>query len=99
MNTSRSTELLRRRFAEPGLSQNATQPTSRRPRYNDDDRHDDDDDDDGHGDRNGDDRCGFQGDDLKPNTWCQKMPRKICAPDNCNMVQVKNIKVSYESII
>ena len=31
----------------------------------------------------------FQGDDLKPNTWCQKMPRKICAPDNCNMVQVK----------
>ena len=26
--------------------------------------------------------------DLKPNTWCQKMPRKICAPDNCNMVQV-----------
>ena len=30
----------------------------------------------------------FQGDDLKPNTWCQKMPRKICAPDNCNMVQV-----------
>ena len=46
-NTSRSTELLRRRFAEPGLSQNATQPTSRRPRYNDDDRHDDDDD--GHG--------------------------------------------------
>jgi len=27
------------------------------------------------------------GDDLKPNTWCQKMPRKICAPDNCNMVQ------------
>ena len=50
MNTSRSTELLRRRFAEPGLSQNATQPTSRRPRYNDDDRYDDDDDDDdGHG--------------------------------------------------
>ena len=46
-NTSRSTELLRRRFAEPGLSQNATQPTSRRPRYNDDDRHDDDDN--GHG--------------------------------------------------
>jgi len=27
------------------------------------------------------------GDNLKPNTWCQKMPRKICAPDNCNMVQ------------
>ena len=26
--------------------------------------------------------------DHKPNTWCQKMPRKICAPDNCNMVQV-----------
>lgn len=25
--------------------------------------------------------------DHKPNTWCQKMPRKICAPDNCNMVQ------------
>ena len=48
MNTSRSTELLRRRFAEPGLSQNATQPTSRRPRYNDDDRHDDDGDN-GHG--------------------------------------------------
>jgi len=23
----------------------------------------------------------------KPNTWCQKMPRKICAPDNCEMVQ------------
>jgi hypothetical protein len=23
----------------------------------------------------------------KPNTWCQKMPRKICAPDNCNMVK------------
>lgn len=29
-----------------------------------------------------------QSDDLKPNTWCQKMPRKICAPDNCNMIQV-----------
>ena len=27
---------------------------------------------------------------MKPNTWCQKMPRKICAPDNCNMVQVNN---------
>ena len=26
--------------------------------------------------------------DHKPNTWCQKMPKKICAPDNCNMVQV-----------
>ncbi|XP_023338332.1 uncharacterized protein LOC111709001 [Eurytemora carolleeae] len=25
--------------------------------------------------------------DLKPNTWCQKKPRKICAPDNCNMIQ------------
>jgi len=25
--------------------------------------------------------------DHKPNTWCQKKPRKICAPDNCNMVQ------------
>jgi len=25
--------------------------------------------------------------DHKPNTWCQKMPKKICAPDNCNMVQ------------
>ena len=45
-------------------------------------------------DHDRDDRCCFQGDDLKPNTWCQKMPRKICAPDNCNMVQVKNIKVN-----
>ena len=26
--------------------------------------------------------------DHKPNTWCQKMPKKICAPDNCKMVQV-----------
>ena len=34
----------------------------------------------------------FQGDDLKPNTWCQKMPRKICAPDNCNMIQVRTCK-------
>ena len=24
-------------------------------------------------------------DDL-PNTWCKKVPRKICAPDNCRMV-------------
>ena len=22
----------------------------------------------------------------KPNTWCKKVPRKICAPDNCRMV-------------
>ena len=22
----------------------------------------------------------------KPNTWCKKVPRKICAPDNCQMV-------------
>jgi len=28
-----------------------------------------------------------KGGDHKPNTWCQKMPRKICAPDNCNMVK------------
>ena len=21
-----------------------------------------------------------------PNTWCKKVPRKICAPDNCRMV-------------
>ena len=30
----------------------------------------------------------------KPNTWCQKMPRKICAPDNCNMIQVCNTQIS-----
>ena len=25
------------------------------------------------------------GDIPKPNTWCTKEPRKICAPDNCRM--------------
>ena len=29
-------------------------------------------------------RSAYQ-DDL-PNTWCKKVPRKICAPDNCRMV-------------
>ena len=32
--------------------------------------------------------------DHKPNTWCQKMPKKICAPDNCNMVQVLSLSQS-----
>jgi hypothetical protein len=27
------------------------------------------------------------GGDLKPQTWCQKEPRKICAPDFCEMVE------------
>jgi hypothetical protein len=22
----------------------------------------------------------------RPNTWCKKVPKKICAPDNCKMV-------------
>ncbi len=25
--------------------------------------------------------------DLRPNTWCQKEPKKICAPDFCKMVE------------
>ena len=36
--------------------------------------------------------------DHKPNTWCQKMPKKICAPDNCNMVQVNFVgQKNYET--
>ena len=25
----------------------------------------------------------------RPNTWCKKVPKKICAPDNCKMVPGK----------
>ena len=25
----------------------------------------------------------------KPQTWCKKVPKKICAPDNCKMVPGK----------
>ena len=28
-----------------------------------------------------------EGANLKPQTWCQKEPRKICAPDYCEMVE------------
>ena len=27
------------------------------------------------------------GSNLKPQTWCQKEPRKICAPDYCEVVE------------
>ncbi len=39
-------------------------------------------------------------DDL-PNTWCKKVPRKICAPDNCRMVpgiEECNLKMMVSTI-
>lgn len=30
-------------------------------------------------------RAEEEGREAKPQTWCEKMPRKICAPDNCKM--------------
>ena len=86
MSTSRSMELLKRRFAAPGLSRSATPPMSRLPRYDghahhqhdhgrhqhDHGRHQHDHDHyHNHQHAQGGQYC-FQGDNLKPNTWCKR---------------------------
>ena len=94
-STSRSMGLLRKLFVALGLSQSAIPPMSKLQRYDDRHQHVHDHYHEGHDDQGG--QYCIQGDDLKPNTWCQKMPRKICAPDNCNMVQVDNTPIEISA--